>query len=388
MAAYILYAMPASLYSGKARSYLRKRRIEHVERANGHPEYQQRVVPAIGRMIIPVLQTPDGRLIQDTVEIIDFLEQTEPREQSIYPPGSRQRAVAHVLELFGGEGLLRPAMHYRWNFDESNLAFLMNDFGGVLAAGGGESARRTAFEVASELMRKAAIGVGVTPELSKEIERSYVEFLELFSAHLRCAPYLLGGLPSNGDFGFIAPLWAHLARDPYPSTLMKRTAWPVYRWVERMNAPVDDTGEYLEYPQRFFPEDEIPDTLRALLRYIAAEQVPELVAQVAFIDDYLAIGDGVAEGTIVGGKPSRRAIGRVTFAWRGREMTIRVLPYRLFLLQRLQAAVAESSHEQQRHTRALFAECGLEPLLNLRARRSVRRQDNHEVWGAEQEPFL
>ena len=385
---YILYAMPASLYSGKARSYLRKRRIEHVERANGHPDYRQRVVPAIGRMIIPVLQTPDGRLIQDTVDIIDFLEQAEPREHSIYPPGPCQRAVAHTLELFGGEGLLRPAMHYRWNFDDTNLPFLREDFGGALAAGGDPQARDAAFEMASQLMRKATTGVGVTPEVTDEIERSYAEFLQLFSAHLRSAPYLLGGLPSNGDFGFIAPLWAHLARDPYPSRLMKSTAWPVYRWVERMNAPVDDTSEHLDYPQRFFPDDEVPETLRALLRYVADEQLPEMVAQVAFIDEYLASEEGVAEGAVVAGKPSRRAIGTVTFEWRERPMTIRVLPYRLYLLQRLQATVAECMPDDRARIRALFGQCGLERLLDLRPRRSIRRENNHEVWGAEQAPSL
>lgn len=207
----------------------------------------------------------------------------------------------------------------------------------------------------------------------------------LFSAHLQHSPYLLGGLPSNGDFGFVAPLWAHLARDPYPSVLMKRTAWPVYRWVERMNAPVDDTSEYLDYPQQFFPDDEIPDTLRALLRYIADEQLPELAAQVAFIDDYLATEE-VAEGTVVGGKPSRRPIGAVTFTWRERKMTTLVLPYRLVLLQRLQAAVAERNHAERCQIRALLTECGLERLLDLRARRSLRRQDNREAWGPEQEP--
>lgn len=387
MDGYALYAMPASLYSAKARSYLRKRGIEHVERANGHPEYRQRVVPAIGRVIIPVLETPDGRLIQDTVDIIDFLEYAEPREHSIYPTGACQRAVAALFELFGGEGLLRPAMHYRWNFDETNLPFLQDDFGGALAAGGDDDARRAAFETASALMRKATIGVGVTPEVIEEIQRSYAEFLALFSAHLRCAPFLLGGLPSNGDFGLIAPLWAHLARDPYPAMLMKSTAWPVYRWAERMNAPVFDASEYVDYPQEFFADDAIPETLRALLRYVADEHLPELVAQVGFIDRYLA-SEHAAEGTIVGGKPSRRAIGQVSFAWRGREMTTRVLPYRLVLLQRLQTAVLERSPADQARIRRLFAECNLVRLLDLCPRRSVRRQNNHEVWGAVQQPAL
>jgi hypothetical protein len=38
----------------------------------------------------------------------------------------------------------------------------------------------------------------------------------------------------------MGPLYAHLARDPYPSVLMKQQAQRVWRWVERMNAPVLD----------------------------------------------------------------------------------------------------------------------------------------------------
>jgi glutathione S-transferase len=387
MSPYVLYAMPASLYSAKARSYLRKRRIDYVERANGHPEYRRRVVPEIGRMIIPVLETPSGRLVQDNVDIIELLEREEPGGPPILPPGPCQRAVAHLLELFGGEGLLRPAMHYRWDFDE-NLPFLEADFGGTLAPAGDPAARRAAFELAAGLMRKATTGVGVAADSIAAIERSYAEFLDLFSAHLREAPYLLGGLPSIGDFGFAGPLRAHLGRDPFPSALMKRTAWPVWRWIERMDSPVADCGEYPDYPEEFFPADEIPATLRALLTYIAAEHVPELRAQVAFADGYLRGEADVSEGSVVGGKASRRAIGRVTFDWRGQELTTNVVPYRLFLLGRMQAAVAAADEEGRRRVRSLFDECGLAPLLELRPRRPVLRRDNHEVWGPEQTPVL
>ena len=125
---YVLYAMPGSLYSGKARSYLRTHRIDYVERVPGDPRYTDGVVPAIGRWIIPVLETPAGTLVQDTVDIIDLLDATEPPERSAHPATPVHRAVAHLLELFGGEGLLRPAMHYRWDFDDTNLAFLAKDF--------------------------------------------------------------------------------------------------------------------------------------------------------------------------------------------------------------------------------------------------------------------
>ena len=388
MSKYVLYSMPASLYSAKARSYMRKRNIDHVERANGHPKYQQAVIPAIGRMIIPVLKTSDGTLIQDSIEIIDFLEAADPREHSIYPSAAKQRAVGHVLELFGGEGLMRPAMHYRWNFDDTNLAFLKEDLPGFIAAAGDAKAKAEFFEFASGLMRKATLALGVNPHLVPTIEESYAEFLNLFSAHLRTAPYLLGGLPSNGDFAFAGPLWAHLGRDPFPANLMQQSAWPVYRWTERISSPVADMGEYLDYPEQFFPDDTIPETLVALLTYIGEEMMPELEAQVAFMDAHLENDPEVTEGSIVGGKPSRRTIGNVTFGWRGEEMTTSVLPYRLFLIQRLQAAVTERSEPERSEIEALLSQCGLGNLLTLKARRSVVRRDNCEVWGPEQEPNL
>ncbi len=204
MEPYVLYGMPASLYTAKARSYLRKRRIEHIERVAGEPRYTAEVVPRIGRWIIPVLQTPEGELIQDTVDIIDHFETGVPPERSAYPATPLHRCVAHVLELFGGEGLLRPAMHYRWDFDETNLEFVSRDFGLALAPAGTEEERARIFAAASERMRRATRSVGVTDETATAIERSYERFLDLLDAHLATAPYLLGGRPTIGDFAFIA----------------------------------------------------------------------------------------------------------------------------------------------------------------------------------------
>lgn len=387
MGSHVLYGMPASLYTAKARSYLRKQRIDHVERVAGDPRYLDQVLPQIGRWIIPVLQSPEGELIQDTVDIIDHFEARMPPERSAYPARPMQRCVAHVLELFGGEGLLRPAMHYRWNFDHANLSFLSRDFGLALAPRASDEERARIFAEAAERMRRATHSLGVTEATAEAIERSYARFLDLLEAHLATAPYLLGGRPTIGDFGLIAPLYAHLARDPYPSLLMKQRAGRVWRWVERMNAPVADAGEYLDYPQALFDGDGIPPTLGALLAYIGQELVPELLAQVAFIDDWLAEHDQeIDEGDIVGGAPQRRRLGSVQVALYGQQVSIGVVPYRLLMLQRLQAAFADCAPEAQADVRALLRASGLEALLDARARRRVERRDNREVWGARQEP--
>jgi len=388
MGPYTLYAMPGSLYSGKARSYLRKHRIDFVERAPGDPRYTEDVVPAIGRWIIPVLQSPDGTLVQDTVDIIDLLDATVPPDRSAYPATPVHRAVAHLLELFGGEGLLRPAMHFRWDFDDTNVAFLSKDFSASLVLGGDDETRDGVFAFSSDRMRSATTAFGVSEELVPEIERSYEQFLDLLDAHLAGSPYLLGGRPTIGDFGFMGPLYAHLARDPYPSVLMKQRAQRVWRWVERMNSPVLDAGEYGDVSEQLFEGDAVPDTLRALLAYIGEEYLDEVVAQVVAVDGWLADHPDAAEGEVVLGKPNRRFSGTTTFTWRGRPMTVAVVPYRLYLVKRLQDAVAAAGPESQDAIRSVFAEAGLDPLLDVRPRRWVVRADNREVWGPLQGPAL
>ena len=69
-------------------------------------------------------------------------------------------------------------------------------------------------------------------------------------------------------------------------------------------------------------------------------------------------------------------------------MTVAVVPYRLFLIKRLQDAVAAADPAARQAIRAVFAEAGLDPLLDVRPRRWVVRTDNREVWGPPQEPVL
>ena len=403
----VLYAMRSSLYSAKARSYLIKQRINYIERPPGDPRFPAEVVPEIGRWIIPVLQTADGQLIQDTCDIIDHFDAEMPPERSAKPPAGVQNVVTRVLEMFGSEGLMRPALHYRWNFDGLNMPFVGEDFGRGLMLAGGASEQSSTFDFGPELgegddaaarskisefaadrMRALTIDFGVNPETIPEVECSYLEFLELFSAHLETTPYLLGGRPTLGDFGLIAPLYAHLSRDPDPSLIMKREAWPVWRWVERMNSPVTDSGEYGDVAFELFADDAIPPTLVTLLAYIGREFAAEVAAHVGFIDNWLEQNDEVAEGDVVGGKPHKRSLGLVTWNWRGHEISTNAIPYRLLHLQRIQQAFAEADPAAQQAASELLSQAGLSVLLELKARRRVVRSDNRELWGPEQQPAL
>ena len=83
----------------------------------------------------------------------------------------------------------------------------------------------------------------------------------------------------------------------------------------------------------------------------------------------------------MGGRPSQRVIGMTSFDWRGQSLTVGVFPYRLYLLQKVQDAVADLAAEDQARVRRLLAETGLEAILDLKTTRRVERHDNLEVWG-------
>jgi glutathione S-transferase len=378
----ILYGTPGSLYTGKVRCYLRKQRIEFEERSAGDPRFRAEVVPAVGRWIIPVLQTPEGEFVQDGADIIDHFESRGLARLPAYPATPVHLAVSRLFELFGGEGLLRPAMHYRWNFDATNLAFLCDDFCAGLAAPGSSAEEKAAvFARSSGAMRKATSAFGVTADTAPLVEASYLDFLARLDAHLAHAPYLLGGHPTIGDYGLIAPMYAHLGRDPYPAMLMKQLAPRVWRWVERMNAPEQAAGEYADARETLFADDAVPASLLSLLRFVAEDYLPELQAHMDYTNNWLAARPEIAAGHNGLEKPGTRAIGMATFVWRGAQIRTAVMPYRQYLLQRLQDACAAIGDAERARVRAVFSDAGLAPFLDLKALRRVERHRHLEVWG-------
>ncbi len=375
---YRLFGTPGSLYTAKARSYLRKQHVDFVELPAASAEFAA-LLPTIGRWIIPVLTTPAGDVLQDGSVIIDHFEAAGARLPAV-PATPVHRAVAAIFELFGGEGLLRPAMHYRWNFDEQNQPFIANDFVAALApAGAPQAVKDQVFGGAAQRMRTAMAAFGVTEASIPAIEASYAEFLALFDAHLATTPYLLGGRPTLGDYGLIGPLFAHLGRDPVPRQRMQRSAWNVYRWTERMNAPEAQADGLGPADGGLFAGDAIPDTLAALLRFIAEDYLPEITAHVAFANQWLADRPDDITGTSGLSNPANRTIGKAGFAWRGQEIATMVMPYRFWLLQKVQAAAAACDDPRLGE---LLAATGLAPLLTLRTTRPVERRGHLEVWGA------
>jgi glutathione S-transferase len=381
-APYILYGISGSLYTGKVRAYLRHHGLAFEERGTGHVEFAAEIVPKIGRMIMPVVVTADGSVLQDGTDILDYFEERNLGKHSVVPENVVLRAVTHLFELFGGEGLLRPAMHYRWNFDEHNLPFIKNFFSEAMPGSLSEKEAGDMFDFASGRMRNAAIAFGAVPETMETIEAAYQDFLKRFDAHLAASAFLLGGQATIGDYGLFNPLFAHLGRDPYPAAMMKRVAPRVFRWTELMNGPetyVDHRRAQAN--QDLFSSDAMPETLKDLMRYVAEEYLSEITAHVAYANNWLAERPDIKPGTNGLEDPAERGIGMAEFNWRGHDIQTAVMPYRFYLLQRLTDSFSAAGEAGQKAIRDLFVETGLESILGLRTTRRVERANHLEVWG-------
>ncbi|MFT5283418.1 MAG: glutathione S-transferase [Yoonia sp.] len=262
---YTLYGAPVSLYTGKTRAYLRFKQIPYTEVLSSLRVYKKIIIPNTGVQFIPVLKTPQGEFVQDTSVITDKLEQTFP-QRSVIPKGPKQRLISAIMEMWGDEWLLIPAMHYRWNHD--NFPFIYEEFGEIVMPHMPKFIRRIVGKTVVAKFKGFVPMLGITPKSIPAIENWYEnQVLPRLNAHFAKHDYLLGSRPCAGDFGLIGPLYAHLYRDPAPGKMMKHAAPYVVKWIERMNAPPPELGTWCV-------KDRIPATLFPIIQQQFADFWP------------------------------------------------------------------------------------------------------------------
>jgi len=371
---YSLYGITHSLYTGRARSYLIKSGVPFRELSSGHKSFKAEVLPESKLATIPVLVTPEGEVIRDGGAIIEHLESISSRP--FQPQSSKQQIVSTLFDLIGTSGLLRPAMHYRWNYPEENSEFLHYHF---LHSQPEHPQREAKAQYMMSKMQHAGRLFGVTAETAHLVETLYLEFLEALNLHLSEYPYLLGWKPSIGDFGLIAPLYAHLGRDPAPQRLMQQRAVRVARWVERMNRADQDAPEFFNPGSDYLPDDSIPDTLVAVLSVLAEDLVPETHAAAAVINQWL-VDNQPEPGTSAQGSLAHRMFGMAEFNLRGQSISALAQSYRFVILQKLQQQYAQLQPAQQQGVTDLLQRCGLESLLDIKLDRELGWSENQDVW--------
>jgi len=366
-----LYGSPLSLYTGKARSYLIKSGLSYREVLPNTQHYEAKVLPQMGgRRSIPAIETANGKVIRDGAAILDHYESLNGH--SFSPTTPKQQFISGLFDVIGMEGLLRPAMHYRWNFDDFNKEFVQFHFATFVPPG---PDRNKLAEKRMNQMRDAGRSFGVVPDTFALVESLYYRLLPKLSAHFAAHPYLLGNKPCIGDFGMIAPLYGHLGRDPKPLSLMQSKAVCLFRWVERMNRPEADLGEFAQQDSNFLDSDQVPDTLIEVLRHIAIDFVPETKAACIAINKWIQ-----EQKTLDSNTPAERGVGMCSFDVQGETLTALAQPYRFYLLKRVQDHYASLTRLEQEEIDDLLAACNMSEIMQMKLSRDIGRLDNREIW--------
>jgi len=337
---YRLYGAELSYFTGKVRAYLSWKGLAFDELLSDADAYRDVIVPLVGFPVIPVVVTPENEVWQDSTDIIDAFEKRHGGP-SVYPDSSIQRLVALLLELYGDEWLVIPAMHYRWHH---NRDWAMRAFGALSAPQGSPEEQFAIGQKRATPFAKAAVLLGAEPHMHAAVEASYEAFMAEMDAHFTQHPFLLGTRPSIGDFGLFGPLYAHQYRDPASGELMRRRAPQLAKWVERMRHPAaPGGGDYL-------PGDVIPITLLPVLRRMMREQLPVLVDSARLLSAWMAENPDQ--------KRVPRVLGNHEFELEGQRGRRIVRPYSLWMLQRARTAYKALQGEERERADQLLADVG------------------------------
>ena len=129
--------------------------------------------------------------------IIDHFEASEDGPP-VYPETPRQHLASLLLEVFGDEWLVIPAMHYRWNYNEE---WVYGEFGKVALPDASAADQYEAGKARGAAFKGFVPALGINEATIPAIEASYEALLVDLNAHFLRHPFLFGTRPSIGDFG-------------------------------------------------------------------------------------------------------------------------------------------------------------------------------------------
>ena len=273
---FVVHGLDLSYFTGKLEAYLRARglpyRLEEMDTGAF-----KRLARHTGVRQMPQLELPDGRWMTDTVRIIDALEDELP-QPGVTPSDPACAFLAGLIETYGDEHLWRPALYYRWAFDDDARLMSARLARGMLRDVGGPYALKRQFI----LLRQRAHylrGEGVTSANRHRIEADYLDLLDALEPVLRRRDWVMGPGPTRADIGLFGPMFRHFHCDPTPERIMRERAPAVAAWVTRLWALEGPVG----------PEarsmTSVPDDLADLFRLIADRFLPEMAANATAVTE-------------------------------------------------------------------------------------------------------
>jgi glutathione S-transferase len=267
---YRLYGGLGSPYSLKMRAVLRYRRLPHLWLAGNGPDVMGKLFSGLKAAVIPVLEFPDGTVMNDSTPLIRELERRHPGERSIVPDDETHAFLAALLEDMADEWCTKAMFHYRWyrERDQAQMSRWLA-FDRMIGRGRGR------IEQAAAVFRERQVGrmalVGCTPQNAPLIEATAMRAFELLDGMATQDGYLFGTRPSLADFGWYGQL-AQLASDPTPHDVMQEAAPWLMRWVANLDDASGVEGDWRD------PDAAPSAAVTGLLKMAGEIYLPFLIA--------------------------------------------------------------------------------------------------------------
>jgi hypothetical protein len=217
--------------------------------------------------------------------------------------------------------------------------------------------------------------LGLSDEATPIIEQSTMRLYRILNAHFLEHPYILGGSPSIADFGLMAPIHAHLGRDPSSNSELKLVAPALYRWIETMGRAQLTDPELWYVSPGCFKADGLPPTLTALLEFIGSDYGPELLATAEAYHQWLP---GKSAGSIVahdGRKANHQVLAQIEHEQGGGSIKRVAFIDPLALHQRVIGIMDRMNPSELDQYGSILHAAGCEAIFALQLERAVVRDD-------------
>jgi glutathione S-transferase len=264
---YELYGVELSFFTRKLEAQLRFQNVPWRYRFR-NDERDKEVKARAGTHFIPVLITPDGWMIADTIALGPMLNDRFS-EAPVIPASPKQRAACFVLEDIFNHWLGRVAVHTRWCYPE-NVAWVGPRFGAnvVLDRSIDEPFSEEELEQLSPIGEFMYQGfgknvcefTGVGPEQEASVKADYLQMMSVLDLHFKDNAFLLGERPCLADFALAGASKAHFLCDPVPLDWLGEYRPMLEAYTRRVFTA--DTSE-CSWPV----DDQLPESLQHILNY-------------------------------------------------------------------------------------------------------------------------
>lgn len=335
---YKLYGWRVSYFTSKLKCYLKYKNILFEEKPMNAFDLYYTAQKKVGARVMPILLTPNNEWLGDTKDIIDELERRFP-ESKVYPSTPCKRFVSLLLETWADEFWVPHAMHYRWNRPESVL-FFENEVSKLLFPYGPRILQNYGVGKVKHTLIGFLPFVGVRPNQYEAIEEWTENMLQILDEHFSKHSYLLGDIPTIGDFGLAGPLVAHLGRDTWPKEHLISKTPNVKKWIENIS-----TLSYkdINITQNTDESDEIPSTLIPILNIISNEFIPMLSQTANLVNDLSKIPKFQTN------RPLPRSLEDVTIQMNQHSFSRAGTPFHLWKVQKIIENINNSLSDEEKN---------------------------------------